>query len=116
MIQMSFTSKMTLKMPETFSVSCWNTNTHTQTSFSFFGFGKQKEEPAASEKNHTAAYEKPVTVPESLKAREPPAARNDPQVEVQPGESGHIEYTELTLDCLDLKAQEELLSTPLSGD
>lgn len=110
---MEFTSKMTLKTSNFQCVSGILTHTHTSFSFS----AKQKEEPAAGvEKNRTAADEKPVNLPESLKAREPPAARNDPQVEVEPGESSHIEYTELTLDCLDLKAQEELLSPPLSGD
>lgn len=68
------------------------------------------------EKNRTAADEKLVTLPESLKARGPPAARNESQMEVEHGEGSHVEYTELTLDCLDLKAQEELLSPPLSGD
>uniref|UniRef100_UPI0037E75848 histone-lysine N-methyltransferase EHMT1a isoform X1 n=1 Tax=Semicossyphus pulcher TaxID=241346 RepID=UPI0037E75848 len=36
-------------------------------------------------------------------------------MEVEPADGSHVEYTELALDCLDLKAQEELLSPPLSG-
>uniref|UniRef100_A0A8C9YC81 Euchromatic histone-lysine N-methyltransferase 1a n=1 Tax=Sander lucioperca TaxID=283035 RepID=A0A8C9YC81_SANLU len=68
------------------------------------------------EKNRAATDEKPVILPETLKARELTAARNESLMEVQPGEGCHVEYTELALDCLDLKAQEELLSPPLSGD
>lgn len=80
-------------------------------------FFNQKEEPGAGvEKNRTEADEKLVTLQESLKARGPPVARNESQMEVEHGEDSHVEYTELTLDCLDLKAQEELLSPPLSGD
>lgn len=80
-------------------------------------FNQRGEEPAASaEKNRPAAAEKPVLLTETLKAGEPPAAGNDVQVEVEPGAGSRVEYTELTLDCLDLKAQEELLSPPLSGD
>lgn len=30
-------------------------------------------------------------------------------------EDTHVDYTELALDCLDLKAQEELFSVSLSG-
>lgn len=64
------------------------------------------------EKNCNAAEEKA----DFVKARDPPPDRNESQMEAEPGESSHIEYTELTLDCLDLKAQEELLSAPQSGD
>ncbi len=63
------------------------------------------------EKNRAAADEKSVILPEALKA-----ASNELLMEGEPGESSRVEYTELALDCLDLKAQEELLSPPLSGD
>ena len=64
----------------------------------------------------TSEEEKTVMLSESLNAREPPAVRTDPQMEVEPREGNDVEYTELTLDCLDLKAQEELLAPPHSGD
>lgn len=74
---------------------------------------EKKEDPGGSvEKKQVAADEKPATLPETLEAREPSAVRNESQME---GEGSHVEYTELALDCLDLKAQEELLSPPLSG-
>uniref|UniRef100_A0A667XGT3 Euchromatic histone-lysine N-methyltransferase 1a n=1 Tax=Myripristis murdjan TaxID=586833 RepID=A0A667XGT3_9TELE len=38
-----------------------------------------------------------------------------PVLPAQLDEGSHVEYTELALDCLDLKAQEELLSPALSG-
>ncbi|XP_073322968.1 histone-lysine N-methyltransferase EHMT1a [Pagrus major] len=77
---------------------------------------EKKEEPEATvEKNQAAADEKSLILPETVKAAEPPVARNDSLMEGEPGEGSHVEYTELTLDCLDLKAQEELLSPPLSG-
>lgn len=63
------------------------------------------------EKNRAAADETPVIPPET-----PKGVGNDSPMEVEPGEGSHVEYTELALDCLDLKAQEELLSPPLSGD
>uniref|UniRef100_A0A671YTZ4 Euchromatic histone-lysine N-methyltransferase 1a n=1 Tax=Sparus aurata TaxID=8175 RepID=A0A671YTZ4_SPAAU len=68
------------------------------------------------EKNQTAADEKSVILPETVKAAEPPVTRNESVMKGEPGEGSHVEYTELTLDCLDLKAQEELLSPPLSGE
>ncbi|XP_044218862.1 histone-lysine N-methyltransferase EHMT1a [Thunnus albacares] len=74
---------------------------------------EKKEDPGGSvEKKQVAADEKPATLPETLEARESSAVRNESQME---GEGSHVEYTELALDCLDLKAQEELLSPPLSG-
>ncbi|KAF1388915.1 hypothetical protein PFLUV_G00067880 [Perca fluviatilis] len=77
---------------------------------------EKKGEPGPSvEKNRVATDEKPVILPETLKARELTAARNESLMEAPPGEGCHVEYTELALDCLDLKAQEELLSPPLSG-
>lgn len=63
------------------------------------------------EKDQAAADEKSVILPEALKD-----VRNELLMEVEPGEGSHVEYTELALDCLDLKAQEELFSPPLSGD
>ncbi|XP_034397619.1 histone-lysine N-methyltransferase EHMT1a [Cyclopterus lumpus] len=75
----------------------------------------KKEEPGPSvEKNRAAADEEPRILPETRKASEPTATRNE-SLELEPGEGCHVEYTELALDCLDLKAQEELLSPPLSG-
>nr|XP_046241618.1 histone-lysine N-methyltransferase EHMT1a isoform X2 [Scatophagus argus] len=76
---------------------------------------EKKDESGANMENQNAAEEKPVTPPETVKARELPAAKNKSLKQVQPGEGSRVEYTELTLDCLDLKAQEELLSPPVSG-
>lgn len=68
----------------------------------------QKEDTGATvEKNQTAVDER---------TREPSDARNKLQMEMEPGDGSHVEYTELTLDCLDLKAQEALLSPPHSGN
>uniref|UniRef100_A0A7N6APJ3 Euchromatic histone-lysine N-methyltransferase 1a n=1 Tax=Anabas testudineus TaxID=64144 RepID=A0A7N6APJ3_ANATE len=73
---------------------------------------KQKEkkmEPEASvEKTQAAASG-------TLKTGKEMAVRNETLVQTASGEGGHVEYTELALDCLDLKAQEELLSPPVSG-
>lgn len=67
------------------------------------------------EKNQAAANEKPVTPPpETVKAGEETGNESLGE-QVESGEGGTIEYTELALDCLDLKAQEDLLSPPLSG-
>ncbi|XP_076587571.1 histone-lysine N-methyltransferase EHMT1a isoform X2 [Chaetodon auriga] len=77
---------------------------------------EKKEDPGVSaDKNRAAADEKPAISAETLKDGEPPATRNEVQVEVEASTGSHVEYTELTLDCLDLKAQEELLSPPPSG-
>ncbi|XP_054466594.1 histone-lysine N-methyltransferase EHMT1a [Anoplopoma fimbria] len=75
----------------------------------------QKEEPGPSVKNSAAPDEKPGILPETQKAREQTAIKSEPLMEMECGESYHVEYTELALDCLDLKAQEELLSPPSSG-
>lgn len=82
-------------------------------------FFPQKEElPASVDHIQSTAEQKAVVVPETLKTEEAAAAaaRRSSQTQVEPGQGGQVEYTELTLDCLDLKAQEELLSPPLSGD
>ncbi|XP_038559386.1 histone-lysine N-methyltransferase EHMT1-like [Micropterus salmoides] len=72
---------------------------------------EKKEQPGACvEKNPAVAEEKPVILPETLNA-----VRNEMLLEVEPGDGSHVEYTELALDYLDLKAQEELLLPPLSG-
>ena len=85
--------------------------------YSCYSFFNQKEEPEATvEKTPTAADKKSVILPEPVKATEPPVTRNESVMKGEPGEGSHVEYTELTLDCLDLKAQEELLSPPLSGE
>ncbi|XP_068167208.1 histone-lysine N-methyltransferase EHMT1a isoform X2 [Antennarius striatus] len=77
---------------------------------------EKKEEPGASkEMNHTTADEKPGTPSETLMTGEPPADNDRALMEVEEGDGRHVEYTELTLDCLDLKAQEQLLPPPLSG-
>ncbi|XP_029294652.1 histone-lysine N-methyltransferase EHMT1a [Cottoperca gobio] len=73
----------------------------------------KKEEPAPIVEE---TDEKPVILPETRKAEVPTAVRNELLMELEPGEGCHIEYTELALDCLDLKAQEELLSPPLSAE
>lgn len=52
----------------------------------------------------------------TLKTGKEMAVRNETLVQTASGEGGHVEYTELALDCLDLKAQEELLSPPVSGN
>ncbi|XP_026199131.1 histone-lysine N-methyltransferase EHMT1a isoform X2 [Anabas testudineus] len=70
---------------------------------------KEKMEPEASvEKTQAAASG-------TLKTGKEMAVRNETLVQTASGEGGHVEYTELALDCLDLKAQEELLSPPVSG-
>ena len=58
------------------------------------------------QQNRAAAEEKPVMLTETLQPLRS-------ELLMDPGEG---EYTELALECLDLKAQEELLSPPLSGD
>uniref|UniRef100_A0A667X4Z6 Euchromatic histone-lysine N-methyltransferase 1a n=1 Tax=Myripristis murdjan TaxID=586833 RepID=A0A667X4Z6_9TELE len=58
---------------------------------------------------------KPAIPVETLRAGEAVAVRNEPVLPAQLDEGSHVEYTELALDCLDLKAQEELLSPALSG-
>ncbi|XP_010780424.1 histone-lysine N-methyltransferase EHMT1-like, partial [Notothenia coriiceps] len=68
---------------------------------------EKKEEPGPSvQQNRAAAEEKPVMLTETLQP-----LRSELLMEGDPGEG---EYTELALECLDLKAQEELLSPPLS--
>lgn len=64
------------------------------------------------EKNRAAADEEAVIPSETCHQ----GAKSESLTEVEPGEGSHVEYTELALDCLDLKAQEELLSPPPSGD
>ncbi|XP_075934234.1 histone-lysine N-methyltransferase EHMT1a isoform X1 [Anarhichas minor] len=77
---------------------------------------EKKEEPGPSvEKNRAAAHETAGILPETVKSREPTAIKSESLMEAEPGEGCHAEYTELALDCLDLKAQEELLSPPSSG-
>ncbi|XP_068616787.1 histone-lysine N-methyltransferase EHMT1-like [Brachionichthys hirsutus] len=68
---------------------------------------KKEEAGGSKEVNHGAADE-------TLMTGEPPAGKDEPLMEVEEGDGGRVEYTELSLDCLDLKAQEELLP-PLSG-
>lgn len=72
---------------------------------------EKKEDKAVSQvKDGAAAEETPVKLPETLKVVRSEALKGE-----EPENSSHIEYTELALECLDLKAQEELLSPPLSG-
>ncbi|CAJ1068690.1 histone-lysine N-methyltransferase EHMT1-like [Xyrichtys novacula] len=68
---------------------------------------QEKRENQASNqiKNGPAADERPVILQQTV---------NEPLIEEEPENSSHVEYTELALDCLNLKAQEELLSPPLS--
>lgn len=82
----------------------------------FVLFVIQKEEPGPTVVPNRAAGDKKLwIVPEYQKAGEPKAVKNL-SLEVEPGVDCHVEYTELALDCLDLKAQEELLSPPLTGN
>ncbi|KAG7240049.1 hypothetical protein INR49_028052 [Caranx melampygus] len=79
---------------------------------------EKKEEPRVSvEKKRPAANEVTLIPPEALKVGEQTAVGNESLTETEPeaGDGSHVEYTELALDCLDLKAQEELLSPPKSG-
>lgn len=73
----------------------------------------QKEEPKASLVTSKTAGDNLGAQPQTEEASEQTASRKEvPLV----GGAESVEYTELALDCLDLKAQEELLSPPLSGD
>lgn len=79
----------------------------------------QKEEPRVSvEKKRPAADEETLIPREALKVGEQTAVSSESLTETEPeaGDGSRVEYTELALDCLDLKAQEELLSPPKSGD
>lgn len=77
-------------------------------------FYQKEEAKARLEKNR--ADGKTGILPETAKAVEPTAVRNESLVEqVEFGEGSRVEYTELALECLDLKAQQELFSPPLSG-
>ncbi|XP_056149726.1 histone-lysine N-methyltransferase EHMT1a [Lampris incognitus] len=58
---------------------------------------------------------KPEVSAGALAAGELKAVGEEPQAEAYLEEGLRVEYTELALDSLDLKAQEELLSPPLSG-
>lgn len=60
--------------------------------------------------------EKGRAAEDTLKTGEETTVRNKCLMETTPDEDGHVEYTELALECLDLKAQQELLSPPVSGD
>ncbi|XP_027889219.1 histone-lysine N-methyltransferase EHMT1a isoform X2 [Xiphophorus couchianus] len=74
---------------------------------------EKKEKPKAGvKKNLSAASDKSVTEPRTVNAGEQTATEKR-KISL---EDGHVEYTELALDCLDLKAQEELLSPFLSGE
>ncbi|CAN9512740.1 unnamed protein product [Ophioblennius macclurei] len=70
-----------------------------------------KQETPPEDEELPAVRNKPKVEEEKEKAAVAAAARD--QEEVGPG--GPVEYTELALDCLDLKAQVELLSPSLSG-
>lgn len=68
------------------------------------------------EKNQTAVVEKPMTPPVTVQAGATTAVRSESHVEeIESGQGSHVEYTELALDCLDLKAQQELLSPSISA-
>lgn len=68
------------------------------------------------EKTEAAAELKTATAPDTPVVSEQKLLKSDSQVEAQPGDCSHVEYTELALECLDLKAQEKLLLPPLSGN
>ncbi|XP_053276349.1 histone-lysine N-methyltransferase EHMT1a [Pleuronectes platessa] len=77
---------------------------------------EKAEEPGASvEKSRAAAHEKAMTATEVHTVAQQTVVKIESLHEADPGEGSHVEYTELALDCLDLKAQEELLSPPQSG-
>lgn len=61
-------------------------------------------------KNPTAAAKTSIPEPETLNAGAQTATAKS-----KPLEDSRVEYTELALDCLDLKAQEELLCPSFSG-
>ncbi|XP_074527144.1 histone-lysine N-methyltransferase EHMT2-like isoform X2 [Halichoeres trimaculatus] len=71
---------------------------------------KKEDQAVGQVKNGATGEGTPVILPEMLRP-----ARSDALEGAEPENSSHAEYTELTLDCLDLKAQEELLSPPQSG-
>ncbi|PWA18366.1 hypothetical protein CCH79_00009981 [Gambusia affinis] len=74
---------------------------------------KTKEKPKANvKKNLPASAGKSVTEHKTVNAGEQTATEK----RKISSEDGHVEYTELALDCLNLKAQEELLSPFLSGE
>lgn len=75
---------------------------------------KKEESGVSVEKNQTAADGKPVTPPATMQVGAQKAVRRESLVEeIESGQGSHVEYTELALDCLDLKAQQELLSPSL---
>ncbi|XP_024908759.1 histone-lysine N-methyltransferase EHMT1 isoform X2 [Cynoglossus semilaevis] len=77
---------------------------------------EKKEDLGASvEKTEAAAELKTATAPDTPVVSEQKLLKSDSQVEAQPGDCSHVEYTELALECLDLKAQEKLLLPPLSA-
>uniref|UniRef100_A0A8C4HPQ5 Euchromatic histone-lysine N-methyltransferase 1a n=1 Tax=Dicentrarchus labrax TaxID=13489 RepID=A0A8C4HPQ5_DICLA len=77
-------------------------------------FNQKEESGARMEKNRTAADKKPVILSETLKAAKLPVARNESLTEVEPGEGSHVEYTELTLDCV--AADAEVTETDLAEE
>ncbi|XP_013879446.1 histone-lysine N-methyltransferase EHMT1 [Austrofundulus limnaeus] len=74
---------------------------------------QQKEEPKASEMMSKTTGDNSGAQPQTEEAAEQAECKKEEPL-VEGAES--VEYTELALDCLDLRAQEELLSPPLSGD
>ncbi|XP_058492535.1 histone-lysine N-methyltransferase EHMT1a isoform X2 [Solea solea] len=76
---------------------------------------KTEEPGAAVEKNRATPDEKAAVAPEAATVSEPVAVAKESVVAAEvKAEGSHIEYTELALDCLDLKAQEKLLLPPPS--
>lgn len=73
----------------------------------------QKDKPKASAMTSNTAGDHSGAQPQTEEASEQTECRME--VALVEG-AGSVEYTELALDCLDLKAQEELLSPLLSGD
>ncbi|XP_054628764.1 histone-lysine N-methyltransferase EHMT1a isoform X2 [Dunckerocampus dactyliophorus] len=68
---------------------------------------KQEEDDSPNvQRNHVAAD---GMISKKTKSGEASSTTNNLAIEVQPGEASQVEYTELNLDCLDLKAQEKLL-------
>nr|XP_057926958.1 histone-lysine N-methyltransferase EHMT1-like isoform X2 [Doryrhamphus excisus] len=68
---------------------------------------KQEQDDSQNvQRNHVAAD---GMISNMAKSGEASITTNTLATEIQPGEASHVEYTELNLDCLDLKAQEKLL-------
>ncbi|KAM9393101.1 histone-lysine N-methyltransferase EHMT1a isoform 2-T4 [Pholidichthys leucotaenia] len=73
---------------------------------------KKEEEEASEGTIQCVTDEKRLISPKTDQTTEerPDVRNKSPIKEIQAADGGRVEYTELALDCLDLKAQEELLT------